>query len=113
MTAVVFTCLLGMGVVGAASQNGNAEGVRVGELLDNSSSFDGRSLTLRGTFARLQTHITRKGNRYYTFELVQNERGVLVVIQDRPPCHVGALVHVKGRFNGLNKHLDATEVTCD
>ena len=38
---------------------------------------------------------------------------VLVAVQDRPSCDVGALVRVKGRFDGPNKRVDAATVTCD
>jgi hypothetical protein len=113
MNAVLFAWLLGIGVLGAAAEKGYAEEVRLGELLDNSSNFDGRSVALQGTFARLEAHVTRKGNRYYTFQLGQDGRDVLVAVQDRPSCAVGALARVQGRFDGLTRHVDATTVTCD
>jgi hypothetical protein len=109
----VVAWLLGMSVLGAAVERGHADDMRLGELLDNSASFDGRPVVLQGTFGRLEAHVTRKGNRYYTFQLVQRERDVLVAIQDRPSCTVGALVRVKGRFDGPKKRVDATTVTCD
>jgi hypothetical protein len=113
MNAVLFAWLLGIGVLGAAIESGHAGEVRLGELLDNASSFDGRPVALEGTFGRLQAHVTRKGNRHYTFQLGQDGRDVLVAVQDRPSCDVGALVRVKGRFDGPNKRVDAATVTCD
>jgi len=113
MNAVLFAWLLGIGLLGAAIKHGHAGELRLGELLDSPSSFDGRPVALEGTFGRLQAHVTRKGNRHYTFELGQDGRDVLVAVQDRPFCTVGALVRVQGRFDGPRKRVDATTVTCD
>jgi len=113
MNAVLFAWLLGIGLLGAAIENGHAGEVRLGELLDNPSSFDGRPVALEGTFGRLQAHVTRKGNRYYTFQLGQDGRDVMVAVQDRPSCTVGALARVQGRFDGFTRRVDATTVTCD
>ena len=113
MNAVLFAWLLSIVVLVTAVENGHAGELRLGEVLDNPSSFDGRPVALQGTFGKLQPHVTRKGNRYYTFELGQDGRDVLVAVQDRPSCTVGALVRVKGRFDGLTKRVDATTVTCD
>jgi hypothetical protein len=113
MNAALLAWLLGLVVLVVAVEHGYAGDVRVDELLDDPSNFDGRPVAIQGTFGRLQTHVTRKGNRYYTFQLVQRERDVLVAVQDRPACSVGALVRVQGRFDGPKKRVDATMVTCD
>jgi hypothetical protein len=113
MNAVLVAWLLGLGVLVVAVERGHAGEVRVEELLDDPSNFDGRPVGLQGTFGRLEAHVTRKGNRYYTFQLIQRRREVLVAVQEKPACSVGALVRVQGRFDGSTKRIDAATVTCD
>jgi hypothetical protein len=113
MNVVRAACLLGIAVLGAAIEHGHAEAVRLSDLLDGASSFDGLAVALEGTLGRLHAHVTRKGIRYYTFQLVQDGRDVLVSVQERPSCNAGALVRVQGRFDGPKKRVDATTVTCD
>ena len=113
MNAVLFAWLLGFAALAATIEHGHAGEMRLSELLDKPSNFDGRPVALQGTFGRARAHITRKGNRYYTFQLAQQGREVLVVVQDRPSCKVGALVRVKGRFDAPEKRVDAATVTCD
>jgi YcxB-like protein len=110
-TALPLVAVVGAGVLMAVA--GHAGEVPLRELLDHPSNFDGRSVALQGRLGRLQTHVTRKGNRYYTFELAQQGRDVLVAIQDRPSCGAGVVVRVKGRFDAPKKRVDATAVTCD
>ena len=50
-----------------AIDHADAGEVRLDELLQDPSSFDGRRLVLHGTLTKLHTHVSRKGDRYYTF----------------------------------------------
>src|SRR5207248_1644963 len=74
---------------------------RVGDLLQNPSRFDGRTLVLRGTLTRLQMHTSRKGDRYHTKE-------ILVLTKGRPTCKTGTMVTVRGRFEHASNRVDAT-----
>jgi hypothetical protein len=113
VNAVLFAWLLGMGVLGAAIEKGDAGELRLGDLLDNAANFDGRPIALQGTLGKLDVRVTRRGSRYYTFRLIQQGREVLVLVQDRPICKDGTAVRVHGRFDGPRKRVDATTVTCD
>jgi len=86
---------------------------RVDELLRDPSHFDGRTLVVRGTLTRLQTHTSRKGDRYYTFRLSDNVKEVLVLMNGRPTCKTGAMVTVRGRFEHASNRVDAIAVTCE
>ena len=68
---------------------------------------------LRGTLTKLQTHTSRKGDRYYTFRLTEGLREILVLVNGRPMCHEETTVTVRGRFEAATKRVDATEVACD
>jgi hypothetical protein len=85
---------------------------RVGDLLQNPSRFDGRTLVLRGTLTRLQMHTSRKGDRYHTFRLLDDAKEILVLMDGRPTCKTGTMVTVRGRFEHASNRVDATVVTC-
>jgi hypothetical protein len=111
--ALVSALMLAAGLAAAAAESGSELELPLRDLLDNASSFDGRSVALQGTVDRLQAHVTRKGNWYYTFQLGQGGRDVLVAVQERPICRAGAIARVTGRFDGPKKRVDATTVSCD
>ena len=86
---------------------------RVDELLRDPSRFDGRTLVVRGTLTKLQTHTSRKGDRYYTFRLSDDAKEVLVLMNGRPTCKKGTMVTVRGRFEHASNRVDANAVTCE
>jgi hypothetical protein len=99
-------------VLGASVDAAGGGETRVGELLQAPSRFDGRTLVLRGTLNKLQTHTSRKGDRYYTFRLSDDAKEVLVLMNGRPTCKTGTMVTVRGRFEHASNRVDATAVTC-
>jgi len=86
---------------------------RLGELLQDPSRFDGRTVVLHGTVIRLQPHTSRKGDRYYTFILSDDGKEVLVLMNGRPTGKTGTMVTVRGRFDHPSKRVDAVSVICE
>lgn len=105
--------LVGLATVGVAIAVAQAREVRLSEVLDDVAAFEGRFLVIQGTLAQLETRVSRKGHRYYTFRLSDEGRDVVVVAQGVPSCATGALVRVHGRFDSIKKRLDASTVTCE
>ena len=96
----------------AVSGGAAAGEARVEEVLQDPSRFDGRSVVLRGTLTRLQSHVSRKGTRYYTFALTEGRHDILVLAQARPDCKEGAIISVSGHFDRATKRIDAQTVEC-
>jgi hypothetical protein len=107
-TVAGLIALATLGVGGGAA----AGETRLEEVLQDPSRFDGRSVVLRGTLTRLQSHVSRKGNRYYTFALTEGGRDILVLAQARPDCKEGAIISVHGQFDRATKRIDAKAVEC-
>lgn len=99
-------------IVAAAVDGGVAGETRLSQILDDPASFDGQSVVLEGTLTKLQTHLSRKGDRYYSFRLSDGGRHLFVVAQGRPECGQGMPVTIEGRFERATKRVDATAVRC-
>jgi hypothetical protein len=88
-------------------------------ILDDPDRFDGQPVTLRGTITNLRERVSRRGNAYYTFDLLDGGRGVRVFSFGTPPCQSGAAtvegtffkVKRQGRYTFYNE-VDAATVTC-
>jgi len=112
MKAGLITSLV-LALLGASFDTGVAGETRVDELLRDPLRFQGRTLVLRGTVTKLQTHTSRKGDRYYSFHLSDDAKEVLVLMNGRPTCKTGTMVTVHGRLEQVSKRVDATAVSCE
>ena len=88
-------------------------------ILTNPDRFDGQLVTMRGTIGNLRETISRRGNPYYTFDLIDGKRAVRVFSFGKAPCDSGTAT-VEGTFEKVKQvgrltfrnEITATQVTC-
>ncbi len=91
----------------------------VGAILADPDRFDGQPVTLRGTITNLRERVSRRGNAYYTFDLLEGGRGLRVFSFGTPPCRSGTAtvegtffkVKRQGRYTFYNE-VEAATITC-
>jgi hypothetical protein len=104
-------------LVAAATAAPGVSSVRA--ILDDPDRFDGQPVTLRGTITNLRERVSRRGNAYYTFDLLDGDRSLRVFSFGTPPCRSGAAT-VEGTFFKVKRQgrstfyneVDASTVTC-
>jgi hypothetical protein len=90
------------------------------EIMANADRYDGQLITTRGTVKNLRETVSRRGNPYYTFELVDGSRGVKVFSFGNAPCPAGSAATVEGTFKKVTQQgryvfyneIQATSVAC-
>jgi predicted membrane-bound mannosyltransferase len=81
-------------------------------VLAAAAALDGRLVTVTGRLGKVRAETSRKGDRYYTFELGESPETLTVLAVEKPPCAERSTVTVAGRFESGGRHVDATEVVC-
>ena len=115
--AVLVTVVL---VLSASAPPAFALSASPGEIMANVDRYDGQPITTRGTVKNLRETVSRRGNAYYTFDLVDGSRGVKVFSFGNAPCQVGSAATVEGTFKKVTQQgryvfyneIQATSVIC-
>jgi hypothetical protein len=82
------------------------------DLLRDIKSLDGKHVTVAGTLGRVRTHISKRGDRSYSFRVSDDHATVAVLSTTPPACHQGARVVAQGIVDGRAGRVDATSVSC-
>ena len=82
------------------------------ELARNITGLDGQRVTVAGTLGRVRTHISKKGERSYSFPVSDEHAAVAVLTPTPPACRQGARVIAQGIVDGRARRLDARTVAC-
>jgi len=82
------------------------------ELARNITGLDGQRVTVAGTLGRVRTHISRKGDRSYSFPVSDEHAADAVLTPTPPACRQGARVIAQGVVDGRARRLDARTVAC-
>lgn len=82
-----------------------AEKTKVVDLLDNPTKFDGKSVSVSGTVKKFKAKESKAGNKYFTFDLIQEDETVHVYGQGEldPAPKNGDKVELTGKFAKLKK----------
>ena|SRR2546425_12992848 len=98
---------------GALTSTVAADGPRVpSELARDLAGLDGVRVTVAGTLGEVRTHISKRGERSYSFRVADEHAAVVVLASTRPACAPGARVIAHGIVDGRSRRLDATTVHC-
>lgn len=73
--------------------------VAITRLCHNQSRYDGKTITVYGTVADHQEHVSQRGHRYTTFLLTDGQAQVSVFSFGKPAVADGQQVTVKGRYS--------------
>ena len=82
------------------------------ELARNIASMDGQRVTVAGTLGQVRRHISKKGDRAYSFPISDEHAAVAVLTPTPPACRQGARVIAQGIVDGRARRLDARTVAC-
>ena len=82
------------------------------ELARNIAGLDGQRVTVAGTLGQVRTHISKKGDRSYSFPVSDEHAAVAVLTPTPPACRRGARVIAQGIVDGRARRLDARTVAC-
>lgn len=97
--AVVVGILLAFVVVRPAIERDTS----ISTILQNPDSFDGQTVTLRGTVTNLRETVSRRGNPYYTYDLRQGDQTIRVFSFGKAPCSKEEAATVEGRFTKIKR----------
>ncbi|MCB9089445.1 MAG: hypothetical protein H6628_14165 [Calditrichae bacterium] len=86
------------------------------DLIEHRQTYDGKIVTVRGEINNLQEKTTRRGNKFFTFKLVEKADVVSVFAFGEAEVANGQYVEVNGKFHAVNfvdreyyNQIDATE----
>ena len=80
------------------------------ELARNIAHLDGQRVTVAGTLGQVRRHISKKGDRAYSFPISDEHAAVAVLTSTPPACRAGARVIAQGIVDGRARRLDARTV---
>jgi len=80
------------------------------ELARNIAHLDGQRVTVEGTLGQVRRHISKKGDRAYSFPISDEHAAVAVLTSTPPACRAGARVIAQGIVDGRARRLDARTV---
>lgn len=90
--------------------------VSLKDLIEHRQTYDGKIVTVRGEITNLQEKTTRRGNKFFTFKLVDKSDVVSVFAFGEAEVADGQYVEVNGKFHAVNfvdreyyNQIDATE----
>jgi len=90
-----------------------ADGPRLpSEVARDLSGLDGTRVTVVGTLGRVRTHISKRGERSYSFPVSDERAAVAVLASTRPACDAGARVIAHGIVDARSRRVDAATVQC-
>jgi len=78
--------------------------VDIGSIIRNPAQFDGKSVAVRGTASAVKETVSRRGNPYATFQVLDKTGGIKVFTYGHPGIKVGDCVEVKGVYQQV-KHV--------
>jgi hypothetical protein len=108
LVASVVVAALWASVMPAAAETSTG----LADLARDIRRFDGKQVTVAGTLGKTRTHVSKRGERSYSF-LVWGEGGAVAVLTSTPPaCRPGARVTAHGIVDGRARRVDATTVLC-
>ena len=113
MSAVrgVWAALLVTAATALAVAAGEAP-VTPSEIVRQLADLDGAHVTVTGTLGQVRTHVSKKGERSYSFSLSDDTQAVTVLTRARPGCRPGGQVVVEGIVDRLSRRIDASLVSC-
>src|SRR5437016_223756 len=85
----ILACIAVAMLVGAPVEAGE---VMLRDVLTDPQQYDGRSVVLTGTLAKLTTRSSRTRARPYTLDLSDGTRAIAVVVEGRPACPAGSRI---------------------
>ena len=94
------TRIASLGLVLVAALAFAVEAVKVKDLVAKPEKFDGKVVKVSGTVKKFKAKTSRAGNDYFTFDLVESDRGIEVYGRgklDKEP-KIGDKVEVSGKF---------------
>jgi len=101
---------LACGMAGATA--GADAPVPPSDLVRDFAGLDGKHVAVAGTIGQIRTHVSKRGERAYSFS-VSDERAAVAVLTSSPPaCRPGARVIAHGIVDGRSRRIDATVVSC-
>jgi hypothetical protein len=89
-----------------------AEPMSIEELLRDNAQLQGTSVTVLGTLRDVRAHLSKHGERRYSFELNDRGHSITVVAPSPPDCSVPSRVAVTGIVQRPLR-LDALHVVCN
>ena len=97
---------------GTLTAAAGADPVLPSELARNIARLDGQRVTVAGTLGQVRRHISKKGDRAYSFPISDEHAAVAVLTPTPPACRQGARVIAQGIVDGRARRLDARTVAC-
>jgi len=88
-----------------------AQPVSIDDIVRESTRLEGASVTVLGTLTDARTHLSKRGERQYSFQLNDRGRAIAVVSVSPPGCPEQSRVAVTGIVQRPLR-LDATRVVC-
>jgi len=84
------------------AQAGN--NVSIQEILSNPDQYDGQEVTVQGNASKVKVKVSKKGNEYTAFSLIdESGKGINVFIWGNPKIRDGQKVTVSGIFQKIKK----------
>jgi len=81
-----------------------AEKVSVQEIISNPDKYDGQEVTLQGKANKVRPRVSKKGNEYTTFTLMDGSgKGMNIFTFGHPPITDGQRVTVTGIYQKVKK----------
>ena len=106
-------CLLIVVACGALTAAAGADTpVLPSELARNIARLDGQRVTVAGRLGQVRTHISKKGDRAYSFPVSDEHAAVAVLTPTPPACRQGVRVIAQGIVDARARRLDARTVAC-
>jgi hypothetical protein len=85
------------------AQSTRALDATVAAILNNPAQFDGTVVAVKGNVSATKATVSRKGNRYFTFDLNDGGRTIRIFSFGNPTCPDGSWVTVTGTFNHVKR----------
>ncbi len=81
--------------------------------MEQLAGLDKMQVTVAGKLGQVHAHLSKKGERSYSFSLSDDANAVTVLARTRPACAPGTRVEVDGIVDRLSRRIDASRVSCE